>query len=189
MNLATTFRLGLDGHDGAGKTTLGRAAATALGAEYVAPFAGRVGARLLRAASSADYDLTLEVGAAALSAALSRIDPGTSVVLDRSWMTVASLVPPDVFDRYWCMWIPTLLCWTDLPTTLARLNVRAEAPASLSSHRYYLRCYRDIAVRHRCFVIDTSKKTEGEALQQVLDHAATLTASTAAIPTHDPSDR
>lgn len=151
--------LGLDGHDGAGKTTLAKLLAQRLRGQYVRPFGGSWGAELMRA-HERSHELTIDTGMAALQAAIAGADPDRIIILDRSWMTVASLVPADVFEQRWSLWLPTILCWSDLPTTLARLDLRNdEASESEQYHRHYLSSYLDCAQRRGCPVL----RTEGAA--------------------------
>jgi len=131
--------IGLDGHDGAGKTTLALALAAASGSAYVRPFSGAVGSALLDAADRSDTAAVLEIGRDALTGALA--EHGRPLVLDRSWLTVASLLPVAEFAAGWSTWIPTVLCWSALPVTLERLATRDEQPESVAWHQHYLQRY------------------------------------------------
>jgi cytidylate kinase len=154
--------LGLDGHDGAGKTTLALALARAAGASYARPFSGAVGRELMAAAEKADTMAVCEIGHRALTSALE--DHGRPLVLDRSWMTVASLVPTVEFNAAWSVWIPTVLCWTDLPTTLSRLASRREEPQSPAWHQQYLERYLAISQYYSVPVLHTTDHSVTECI-------------------------
>ena len=85
--------LALDGHDGAGKTTIASALALRLGGVAVRPFAGATGGALFEAGQREDVDALIEIGGAAIETAVSTAPKGCLVVLDRAWMTVASFMP------------------------------------------------------------------------------------------------
>ena len=125
--------VGIDGHDGTGKTTIARAVAQALNASYQRPFGGERGALLLGAHRAGDQAAVLRIGTAALLAGIHRAGTDRPVVLDRSWMTVGSLLSDENFYEHWTIWTPTILCWADLPTTLSRLGERDEPAESLAS--------------------------------------------------------
>jgi cytidylate kinase len=165
-----THRLvvGLDGHDGAGKSTLAEAVARRLGGIHLQPFTGSSGRRLLVAAKRGDIEQTLRIGEQALQAALD-VDAGTApLVLDRSWVTVASLVPWPVFQQRWRLWIPTIVCWADLDTTLERLRRREESGADREWHQGYIVRYREIAADTATPVLVTTRSTVEQSIADVL---------------------
>jgi thymidylate kinase len=155
----------VDGHDASGKTTLARRLAAVLGAEYLRPFGGDVGARLLALAASDPEGATQHSMAAVASAA----DAATRNVLvyDRHWMTVCTLVP----ERWWSRWLPiprTALCWADLNTTRTRLAARSEHDEFADEHERYLKLYRDLAERFGCMVVRTDQGSEDASLELLL---------------------
>lgn len=152
--------VGIDGHDGTGKTTIAKNVATRLGFSYRRPFGGERGLALSRAAASGDTAAVLRIGADALARAVQPAGEGRPLILDRSWMTVASLVDDEDFRDRWTLWIPTILCWADLPTTLGRLALRDEPGESVALHRHYIDRYRTIAQRMGCSIVDTSNRSE-----------------------------
>ncbi|WP_411731352.1 hypothetical protein [Paeniglutamicibacter sp.] len=152
--------VGIDGHDGTGKTTIAKNIALRLGYSYRRPFGADAGPELARAAASGDTDLVLSVGARFLALAIQGATKSAPVILDRSWLTVASLVDDGVFRERWTLWIPTILCWADLPTTLDRLGQRDEPEESTAYHLHYIRRYREIAEQLGCAIVDTSNQGE-----------------------------
>lgn len=172
--LAAVSVIGIDGHDGTGKTTIAKSVAAQLGMSYVRPFGGRQGRDLSRAHESGDTEEVLRIGATALEQAIAAAKvPGTAevpgaLILDRSWLTVASLMNDSIFHARWKLWIPTILCWADLPTTLARLAQRDEAKESLGTHRYYIDRYKSIAETNGCPIVDTSHASEAESAAEMV---------------------
>ena len=73
---------------------------------------------------------------------------------------MASLVDGGDFHDSWTLWIPTILCWADLPTTLARLAERDEPAESVARHEYYIARYKEIAEANGCPMVDTSHASE-----------------------------
>lgn len=118
--------LALDGHDAAGKTTLAARLAERIDGRYVRPFGGSYGSSLIDAYKRGRDADVLAIGHEALSVALAAAAPADRLVLDRSWVTVGTLVPAEVFAESWRLWIPTALIWCDLETTLARLSARSD---------------------------------------------------------------
>ena len=115
----------LDGHDGAGKSTLAVALANRLGGRAVRPFSGAIGAKLMSVGERGDVVGLIRVGNTAIEQAVSSVPSSVPIVLDRSWMTVASFIPrSEEFFRQWNFWVPTALCWAELEITLSRLAER-----------------------------------------------------------------
>lgn len=163
-----------DGHDGTGKTTLARAVADELNASYQRPFGGDTGLLLLRAHQAGDQAAVLRIGSAALLAASRHAGDDRPIVLDRSWLTVGSLLSDEDFSEHWTLWIPTILCWADLSMTLRRLGERDEPTESVASHQHFIERYRALAQRRSCPIVDTSQATVAESTAQALDEARLL---------------
>ncbi len=160
--------IALDGHDGAGKTTLARALAEHVSGVYARPFHGAIGIALLEAGAAGDLDRLIAIGERAIGAALDTAGERRPVVLDRGWMTVASLSTRAQFEAFaarWRLWVPTALCWANLSTTLARLADRDEGQETVASHRYYLDVYRSLAERTDSLIV----RTDIESSQRCLD--------------------
>lgn len=166
--------IGIDGHEGTGKTTIARGAADALNASYVRPFGGERGRLLSRADEAGDTDGVLRIGDAAITAAIRRSGPMRPIVVERSWITVGSLVSDEEFYERWQLWIPTILCWADLPTTLKRVGHGAEALEARDRHRHFVDRYRRMAEDRGCVIVDTSNATDDEAIAQVVRAARRL---------------
>ncbi|WFU25143.1 hypothetical protein QA649_02535 [Bradyrhizobium sp. CB1717] len=161
--------LALDGHDGAGKTTLARALAGKLKAHYVRPFGGEQGSRLLRAYKGGDEDEVLRVGESALSHALNGLPPNDLAVLDRGWLTVSTLVSADKMMSEWRLWVPTALIWCDLPTTLSRLTHRRDERGETNDwHAHFLATYVERATLRQVPVIRTDQNDESECIRQLV---------------------
>lgn len=160
MEIVNRRVVGIDGHDGAGKTTLSKLVASKLGGRYVRPFAGQAGIDLMAAYKEQNFARVLQVGDSALRAAMDAADETNLVVLDRSWMTVSSLVPRQLFAKEWANWIPSVLCWCDLQTTISRLNERADDPTEMEAyHANFLGVYLDCIEVHPSPVLRTDQDT------------------------------
>jgi hypothetical protein len=157
----------IDGHDGAGKTTLARWLAINTGGMYVRTFYGTYGSTLLSAADNDDTALVLTIGEAAICNAISTAGAVRPIILDRAWMTVASLIDWHLFMPRWSMWIPTVLCWANLDTTTSRLGQRNEQPEAIDIHRKYLDVYRSLAIMSDNYVLRTDLNTV-EQCQELL---------------------
>lgn len=166
--------IGIDGHDGAGKTTLAKALADRLNGSYLRPLGGKVGERLMRAYAVRDHAQIIEIGEGAISDVLDGSSSRKLRILDRSWITICSLVPLPLFEQRWTLWIPTVLCWSDLPTTLHRLSQRQdEIPETVDYHRHFIALYRECAVRRQCPVLRTDHDPIAptlDRLEQVVLH-------------------
>jgi|GEM_PF-1299541 len=151
----TSSIFALDGHDAAGKTTLADWLAQTVGGTYQRPFHGRLGADLLNAANHGDVAQVIALGEEGIRNALVAAGVVRPIILDRAWMTVASLISWEDFLPVWHLWIPTVLCWADIETTLDRLGHRTEKPETIETHSYYLGHYRSLAERSGSYVVRT----------------------------------
>lgn len=165
--------IALDGHDGAGKTSLAGALASQIGGTCVQPFSGTAGRALLNAGIRGDAEALVTIGTEAIEKAISSV-PGTNpIILDRGWMTAASFVPAsDFFFSTWKRWIPTTLCWADLENTLSRLSIRQEERSeSVNWHRSYLDSYMKLAKDSGCPVLRTDLLDSEECLRRLVTWA------------------
>jgi thymidylate kinase len=145
----------LDGHDGCGKTTLGRLAAQKLGASYVRPFPDTLGDHIAWLWRSLRFDEADALARSAVERVIGTGTPGEALVFDRHWATMFTVLP----ESYWPGWgtlPPTVIC--DAPSTLVmeRLAERGEHVGDRESHEYYQNLYRRLADRcDRSLVVDT----------------------------------
>ncbi len=149
--------IALDGHDGAGKTTLASILANRIGGKSVRPFSGAIGAELMRAGECKDIAQLIRIGNSAIAKAVASVSGNTPVILDRGWMTVASFIPEsEEFYKQWNNWVPTALCWAELRTTLSRLSIRSDEKLEpLEWHEHYIAVYLEIAKRSESLIVRT----------------------------------
>lgn len=156
----------LDGHDGAGKTTLAFALAEHLGGRNVSPFQDLLGdmiAWLWRRAQYAEAD---SLARAAIVRTLDINADADCLVFDRHWLCMFTVLP----EQFWSGWFPlplTILCWADVQTTQRRLSERGEDLGNPQMHQHFCRVYRDIALKFGARILDTSQSTPQEALRQI----------------------
>lgn len=154
--------IALDGHDGAGKTQIAKALAHASGYTYRKPFHGELGDRIARAWKEERYELASRLALEALNATLS-LPPADRLILDRCWVTMFTVLP----RRLWADWpvhIKTVVCWTDLPTTLARIQSRGELILEEDRHDFFIGKYREIASEFNLLVHDTTHTSIEESV-------------------------
>jgi hypothetical protein len=163
------FIIALDGHDGAGKTTLATELAKHLHGISIRPFAGSAGSKLIEAGKSRNIKKLIRIGSDSITEAILATPKNTPIVLDRGWMTVASLAPDlEFFFSNWHIWVPTVLCWTNLETTLSRLSLRHnEASYSIPWHRHYLNVYKKLAKRSNSFILRTDQMDQQTCINQL----------------------
>lgn len=150
----------VDGHDGSGKTTLARQLAASVEGSYQRPFHGSLGIALLSAGNRGDVAEVVGIGEEGIRSAIAAAGPVRPVILDRAWMTVASLLDWKEFSAIWRLWPPTALCWAGLATTLDRLEQRSEQQETIDSHRHYLAVYRFLADRTKTYIVRTDLHSE-----------------------------
>jgi adenylate kinase family enzyme len=143
----------LDGHDGAGKTTLATRLAESLGGVHVRPFAESTGRQFTAYVDQGNLSGAADLARNGVEGMLSRFD-GRVLVFDRHWMTAFSLLP----ECYWKAWQPlppTTLCWANLETTLQRLRFRRRNEERCYDHRQFLSIYWKLAERFECNILRT----------------------------------
>lgn len=158
----------LDGHDAAGKTTLARSLAEATGARYVRPFGGDPGRRLIEAYQVGRHDDVLAIGREAI---LSQLQAAATdaLVLDRGWVTVATLVPRERFLAEWDLWLPSALLWCDEATTVRRLGARAVYEDEPDDwHAHFLATYLDRFGLRPGMVVRTDQQSEADSAAELI---------------------
>jgi thymidylate kinase len=145
----------LDGHDGAGKSSVCALLANRLGGHVIKPFNNSLGDLIGWLWGSKRFAQAEETALAAIERELELAPPEGLLFFDRHWLSMFTVLPEEYFGR----WEPrpfTVLCWTDLPTTLARLKARGEAEGDIAEHQHYLARYAELARRFGVPIVDTT---------------------------------
>jgi len=159
----------LDGHDGSGKTTLARRLAESLGGAHAQPYSGIVGQQLFCLIERHNFQEANRLAQQAVNRAIANADSPV-VICDRHWMTAFSILP----ETYWSGWEwlpPTTLCWTDLETTISRLEDRLDQDAQQYDHGHFLSIYWELGQRFRSHVLRTDTLTLDESFAQLFSWA------------------
>jgi hypothetical protein len=156
----------LDGHDGAGKSTLAQRLGEALGAPVIRPFSGEFAARMVAQAERGDARRVASIAQESARRALAGHDEPV-LICDRHWLTVFALAPETCWEP-WRPGPPTTLCWANLETTLARLANRDEAHFPPAYHHYYLRRYWELGHRFGCNVLRTDQISVDACVEQLV---------------------
>lgn len=166
--------LALEGHDGAGKTTLAARLADALGGRHVRPFAGTAGELMLWSALRGDAAFARDLARRAIDRARDVNRDARVLVFDRHWMTISTLLPEAMWDA-WAPRPPTALLLASLDATLARLGARDEPPETVASHARYLALYEQLAARYGAVVVRTDDADPDACLVRLVAWARPLT--------------
>ena len=162
-----------DGHDGAGKTTLARLAAAALGGAYVKPFDSTLGDMIAWLCEKQRFQLADQLSRASIQKIVREHAESPLLVFDRHWLSMFTLLPAELRDP--CFPLPTtILCWTDLETTRSRLSARGEDPVDHAEHEHFLQLYRSLAEEFNVPIINTTSQTTEQSLnrvRQIVRHA------------------
>ncbi|MBS0028074.1 hypothetical protein ACTJJ0_06580 [Chitinophaga sp. 22321] len=165
--------LAIDGHDGAGKTTMATLLAQETGGTYLRPFGGKTGAALIDSAEKKDFQRVADLGKAAINALLQENKHQEILVFDRHWMTIFTLIP----SSFWKDWLPvppTTLCYADIDTTLQRLGERTEEKYTTAYHTAYQEQYLSIGKQFGANILRTDQYSREECLARLLDWATNL---------------
>ena len=166
MQMKQNSILVLDGHDGAGKTTLAIRLAEVLDGVHVRPFSGKVGEKLMWSVKHKNFSSVSLLGRKAIKNTLA-IHDSRNFVFDRHWMTIFTLVP----ERFWEDWMPlppTTLCWVDFDTTINRLKNRIEKKVNHNEHKFYLERYVYLARRFGCNILRTDQMSVDASLEDLV---------------------
>jgi len=155
----------LDGHDGSGKTTLSKMLAAHINGIYVRPFGGKNGKVLIESAEKKEYELTIQIGIDSIQQIYNQ-HTNQTLVFDRHWMTVLSLLPEQLWKK-WTIYPPTILCWANLQTTKKRLHQRMEQKFDDEYHQSYLNIYKNLVSHHNSLIIDTNRESIQDSLNTI----------------------
>jgi Thymidylate kinase len=159
----------LDGHDGAGKTTLAELLAERTGARMIRPFDGKLGKLIAWAWGRGEFELADTIARAAVRKELALNEDASALVFDRHWLSLYSVLPRS-FHAAWRPLPPSVLCWSDVETTCRRLAERGEPIGDVRTHEHYCAVYRELAAEHGVPVVDTSRLDVEQAYEAVADH-------------------
>ena len=157
----------LDGHDAAGKTTLARMVADSLGGRYVKPFDGTLGDMIIWLYKQKRFAQVDALSKSSIEKAMLDNSDSSLLVFDRHWMSMFTLFPSCLRER----WFPvpfTILCWSDLPTTIKRLSDRGEEAGNLAEHNHFVQYYKEIAEEFAVPIVDTSLESPEDSLTRIL---------------------
>ncbi|MFZ4262456.1 hypothetical protein ACFRAE_10445 [Sphingobacterium sp. HJSM2_6] len=157
--------IALDGHDAVGKTTLGQLLAAQLNGVYVRPFQGDYGTQLIKLADEEKFEELITFAENRFQE-IKKSHIHETLIFDRHWMTVLSLLP----KTYWLKWqdFPkTFLLTAQLDTIKHRLSQRIEKQYSDEYHQYYLTLYQELAKQFAVTTLNTDQHTPLEMLNLI----------------------
>mgnify|MGYP000903916358 CR=1 FL=1 len=155
----------LDGHDAVGKTSIGNLLAKQFNGLYLRPFEGEYGHQLIEFAEKEDFD-DLIVFVKNRFSSLYQSHSNQTLIFDRHWMTVLSLLP----SSYWKDWkdFPTTFLLTaNLETIKHRLSQRKEKLFTDDYHLNYLKIYKELATQFNVPILNSDHRTPEEIVQQI----------------------
>ena len=157
----------LDGHDGAGKSTIGSLLAERLGGLQVKPYTDSLGDMLSWLWQKSHFELVDELARLAIEKVIEENPGSTLLIFDRHWLSMFTVLPESFYEK----WYPiptTILCWADEETTIRRLRERGESIVEDDMHAHYCRLYKSLAERYGIPVIDTSLRTAEVSAQLIM---------------------
>ncbi len=166
--MGETRVVAVEGHDGAGKSSVARILADRLNARYVRPFGPPVGAQLSALRDVGAFDEMLTVARRAIHDAVSTA-AAPRVVSDRHWVTVLTMAALRVGDLT-SDWFPlpdTVVLWTDVQTTRRRHLQRGESPSALDRDVRYCAAFRRVSRELGLPLLDTTHRTPAETADEV----------------------
>jgi len=144
----------VDGHDGSGKTSIATAAAEAMGVKYVHFYKNyRIKYSIDPLSIPVKKFITLTKNALENS-----LQQNHDMVLDRGLIVPLSVLPKENWDEFGEYFdkIPTVLCYSDVPTTVARLRSREVDESGWYDNAKWSRINTEIAKHFGVPIIDTS---------------------------------
>lgn len=168
MKLYSRCIIAIDGHDGAGKTTLATNLAKHLNCKYVKPFNNSLGDMIAWLWQNEHFRVADEIARLAVRRILEEEAEESCLVFDRCWLTMFTVLPEEYFSN-WHPLISTILCWTDVDTTLRRLDERGEDATNVLIHEHYCKLYKSLATRFDVPILDTSRSTTDESLERLIE--------------------
>ena len=157
--MVTTKILVVDGHDGAGKTTIAKCIAERYGMKYVKPFSDSLGDLIAWAYRQQKFEFANNIALAAIEKQLSD-NKGIDLVFDRHWLSMYTVLPEE-FHSLWQRPI-TICCWADVNTTINRLRSRNEFEVNEWNHEYYCEAYKNYAIKYGTMLLNTSENDDLE---------------------------
>jgi thymidylate kinase len=157
----------LDGHDGAGKTTLARLAAATLGGTYVKPFDSTLGDMIAWLCEEQGFELADELSRASIRKIMEEHTESPLLIFDRHWLSMFTLFPVKL-RASWFTLPTTILCWTDLETTKARLSTRGEDPGNDAEHEHFIKLYLSLAEQFSVPIVNTTCESAEESLNRIM---------------------
>jgi thymidylate kinase len=167
--------IALDGHDGAGKTSLAKLAAKKYGFKYVKPFDDSLGDLISWSFKNRKFDFTDEISRLAIEKIYEE-GRGENLIFDRHWLSIFTVIPVE----YHIKWFPvprTILCWSNLKTTMHRISERGEKEGDAESHAFYCGEYRRLAGKYEVPIIDTSFEEISKSFEHLCLHIDALLAT------------
>ena len=158
----------LDGHDGAGKSSLCAHLAAKHGGHVIKPFNDSLGDLIGWLWGRGRFVESEQVALLAIERELANAPSQGLLFFDRHWLSLYTVLPEAQFPR----WEPrpfTILCWADLPTTIERLTARGEEVGDLDEHRHYIELYAILARRFDVPIVDTTRMTLSRATEAIED--------------------
>lgn len=156
----------LDGHDGAGKSSVCAQLASRVGGHVIKPFANTLGDLIGWLWGAGRFIQADDIALAAIERELECAPPEGPLFFDRHWLSLFTVLPECHFAR----WEPrpfTVLCWTDLPTTLVRLRERGEPEGDVAEHKRYIAKYLELAKRFDVPVVNTTNASTTETADRI----------------------
>ena len=159
--------IAIDGHDGVGKTTLAQLLAKRLNGTYIRPFANEFGSKLLELADNKNYDELIRFASNRFKQ-LYILYTDQTLIFDRHWMTVLSLIPSNYWGRWQDFQDTILITVDDINTIKSRLSTRNEKTQDDDYHAKYLTIYENLAHHYNTLVIKSDVLNPDEIVNRII---------------------